>query len=38
MAGKNELIWKTRPLLLKVVGSDSESRRWFGVFETYGAE
>jgi hypothetical protein len=24
-----------KPLLLKVVGSDSNSRRWFGVFETW---
>jgi len=24
-----------KPLLMKVVGSDSNSRRWFGVFQTW---
>jgi len=24
-----------KPLTLKVVGSDSNSRRWFGVFQTW---
>jgi alpha-mannosidase len=31
----SSMVTPGQPLLLKVTGSDSKSRRWFGVFETF---